>query len=952
MVRLRGNAKFTFLPVILICSLVAASLFTVFPRGIVYVAQPPTADVALEPARVEDIFPPDEFTVDLTVVDAEDIQSWEANVTFDPAVLEVVTCAEGEFLKRKGLPTNFFSDIRLERVLLSATYLMIGPPGSGVTGDGTLGNITFRVKARGSTSIHLDEEYTNLYYNDGTPPPKLQPCVLHDGFFHNLHDVAVTSVTAFPTEVNLGDSVSIDVTVANEGSFTETFTVTTYWKLGVNQQEIDTKTVVDLENGTDTTLPFDWNTADVPSTGIYTIFANATEVPFEIDIADNTRVFDGGVRVSSGEAPVANFTYYPKPVLVNQDVTFDAQGSSDPNGHIVSWDWNFGDGTTGTGEVTTHQFTQDGDYEVTLTVTDNQTLRNTAYETITVLAPPVASFTWNPKPALVNQDVTFDASASTPNGGTIISYEWDFGDSNKTKVVKFNSDEQYVDFDNTGRYNAGDPVYKDINQTVPNRVDPGDLRLTSVTWWDRTGSYPANSTVKPTDKDVGNTTHLFSNGGHRENVLENGEYDIEEVIRLDWRVEKYAYATIGTFTVTLTVADSEGMSSFFSDNVTVSTKRDIVVVSATCYRPNVLIEPREWAYVGETLNISIPVRNKGTQPETFNLTVHYEGPSTGTLTREVVNLPPADQAPHNEKKVGVFWDTTPISAGNYTITVEAVLDGDQNPTDNNATTEIEMNIPPDVAVTDVMVSPTTALAGDLLNITVLIKNEGTSTEDCTVQIYFSNGTHPKISPEGLVDRNQGQNIRPSEERAIYFNWNLTERQLQAARLNISSICPGIYTLSAEVPKISVYEFDLDDNLHVYGDVTIGASLLSIHTPKTTVSVGSTTTINGSITPTRRNATVTIWHKLAEDETWAILETLATDENSTYVYDWRPEDTGTYQLKATWLGDNLTFADESNVLEITVRQAQPGLELYIVAGIAIIGVAAVAVYFLKIRKPTQ
>ncbi len=98
--------------------------------------------------------------------------------------------------------------------------------------------------------------------------------------------------------------------------------------------------------------------------------------------------------------------------------------------------------------------------------------------------------------------------------------------------------------------------------------------------------------------------------------------------------------------------------------------------------------------------------------------------------------------------------------------------------------------------------------------------------------------------------------------------------------------------------------------------------------------------------------MTIWHKLAEDETWEILETLATDENSTYIYDWRPEDTGTHQLKATWLGDNMTLPDESNVLEITVRQAQLGLELYIVAGIAIVAVAAVAVYFLKFRKPTQ
>ncbi len=45
---------------------------------------------------------------------------------------------------------------------------------------------------------------------------------------------------------------------------------------------------------------------------------------------------------------------------------------------------------------------------------------------------PVASFTWTPFTTKVGEAVTFDASASTPNGGTIVKYEWNFGDGNKT----------------------------------------------------------------------------------------------------------------------------------------------------------------------------------------------------------------------------------------------------------------------------------------------------------------------------------------------------------------------------------------------------------------------------------------------------------------------------------------------------------------------------------------
>jgi len=52
--------------------------------------------------------------------------------------------------------------------------------------------------------------------------------------------------------------------------------------------------------------------------------------------------------------------------------------------------------------------------------------------TVTVIKLPVAAFTYSPPTPLVNQTVTFDASSSTPNGGSIVSYVWDFGDGNSS----------------------------------------------------------------------------------------------------------------------------------------------------------------------------------------------------------------------------------------------------------------------------------------------------------------------------------------------------------------------------------------------------------------------------------------------------------------------------------------------------------------------------------------
>ena len=52
--------------------------------------------------------------------------------------------------------------------------------------------------------------------------------------------------------------------------------------------------------------------------------------------------------------------------------TFDGTASSDPDGHVVSYAWDFGDGLTDTGATPSHTYAQEGTYSYTLTVTDNR----------------------------------------------------------------------------------------------------------------------------------------------------------------------------------------------------------------------------------------------------------------------------------------------------------------------------------------------------------------------------------------------------------------------------------------------------------------------------------------------------------------------------------------------------------------------------------------------------
>ncbi len=134
--------------------------------------------------------------------------------------------------------------------------------------------------------------------------------------------------------------------------------------------------------------------------------------------------------LAGNSVPVAIIEAEPTRGEAPLTVEFDASRSYDPDGLIVRYVWDFGDGSTAEGLRVRYTYTQNGIYLATLTVVDAFGARDQDKVRIVVgNPPPRAILAATPTSGWPPLTVTFDGSASfDPEGEEIVRYEWDFGD--------------------------------------------------------------------------------------------------------------------------------------------------------------------------------------------------------------------------------------------------------------------------------------------------------------------------------------------------------------------------------------------------------------------------------------------------------------------------------------------------------------------------------------------
>ena len=172
------------------------------------------------------------------------------------------------------------------------------------------------------------------------------------------------------------------------------------------------------------------------------------------------------------QAPVADAGADMK-VCANTEIQFDGSNSSDIDGVVNRFLWDFGDGGSSGGERPKHIFRRAGRYTARLTIEGDTVgscdLRATDDILVEVTAAPVPRIL-APVAVAVGEPVSFDGAQSYLDGGQITGWNWDFGDGTRADGAAVS----HV-FDKPGTYR----VALTVDSTAQNRNLPADQQLST-----------------------------------------------------------------------------------------------------------------------------------------------------------------------------------------------------------------------------------------------------------------------------------------------------------------------------------------------------------------------------------------------------------------------------------------------------------------------------------------
>ncbi len=291
--------------------------------------------------------------------------------------------------------------------------------------------------------------------------------------------------------------------------------------------------------------------------GTFTVSLTVTNSSGQSD----TETKNNYISATAAVQPTANFSGSPtsgfQPLTVNfTDLSFPGSGT------IISWLWNFGDGSSSTSQNPSHVYSSAGNYTVSLTVTDNLGQSDTEtkinYITVNAVTQPVANFSGSPTSGFAPLTVQF-TDQSTPVTGTIIAWAWNFGDGSTSS-----SQNPIHIYSSAGSYTVSLMVTDNLGLT--------DIEVKTAYITVNIATPPtSNFSGTPTNGLAPLTVNFSDLSTAGTGTINSWTWNFGDGATSTVRNPVHTYNTGGNYTVSLTVTDNLG----FSDT---ETKNDYISV--------------------------------------------------------------------------------------------------------------------------------------------------------------------------------------------------------------------------------------------------------------------------------------------------------------------------------------------------------------------------------------
>ena len=344
------------------------------------------------------------------------------------------------------------------------------------------------------------------------------------------------------------------------------------------------------------------------------------------------------------------------PANEGDSVAFDGSGSTD-DGTIVLYEWEFGDGTSGVGATTTHVYADNGNFIVTLTVTDDDDATDIATTTASIanVAPSVDA--GPDETVTISDSLTISPTFTDPGSADTHDASIDWGDGSPDTVIN----PAVSPLSGTHTYTGFGPFTVTVTVTDDNGGSGSDTLGVTME-----GNIPPVAEAgSDQTSDEGDTVLLDSAGSNDpDGTIALFEWDFGDGTTAQGATQAHVYTDDGIFTVTLTVTDNLG-----------GTADDTAVVTVANVAPIVQPGPDQSVDEGVTVILDPTFSDAGSD-DTHVVTVNWTDGTTPT-TIDPATSPASttheygDNGPHIVT-ITVTDDDGDSGTGQLTVTVNNV----------------------------------------------------------------------------------------------------------------------------------------------------------------------------------------------------------------------------------------------------------------------------------------